>query len=191
MEGAMRALRQLLLRTLGVYTLIARLLSYTSHTPHSQHIILPIHRYYQTATLAMLSSSALNHLLKEQQLKEGFTKARLEQYTIPLGIYNKQHPEPTALDILRYRYHHGTNLGSIFVLQRMFCPSIFEKVAEGTNELDAVKSWMYAEGLTKTRQRFELFWKNAISDRDIEDMKKAQCESRLLRGLSGIAFRFN
>ena len=47
-------------------------------------------------------------------------------------------PPPTALDVLRYRYHHGVNLGGVFVLERWLFPSMFPSCAEGASELDAV-----------------------------------------------------
>lgn len=43
---------------------------------------------------------------------------------------------PTVTDVLRYRYHHGTNLGTIFVLEQWLSPSMF--VSGGSSELDAV-----------------------------------------------------
>lgn len=46
---------------------------------------------------------------------------------------------PTAIDIFRYRYQHGTNLGSIFVLEKWLHPKMFEKDAQGSSELEAVK----------------------------------------------------
>lgn len=45
---------------------------------------------------------------------------------------------PTNLDILRYRSHHGANLGSIFVLEKWLFPAMFEPGASGGSELDAV-----------------------------------------------------
>lgn len=50
-------------------------------------------------------------------------------------------PPPTLLDLLRYRSHHGVNLGSIFVLEKWLFPGMFEHVAQGegaSSELDAV-----------------------------------------------------
>ena len=48
---------------------------------------------------------------------------------------------PTPLDTLRYRSHHGTNLGSIFVLEKWLFPSMFEPNARGDSELDAVTAY--------------------------------------------------
>ena len=47
-------------------------------------------------------------------------------------------PVPSPRDVLRYRYHHGTNLGSIFVLERWLHGSMFVQEATGHSELAAV-----------------------------------------------------
>ncbi|KAF2264928.1 glycoside hydrolase [Lojkania enalia] len=75
--------------------------------------------------------------------------------------------EPTCRDIFRYRYHHGTNLGSIFVLERWLHPSQFPDGASGSSELAAVQAWVNEIGLEETRKRVEERWANAMSDEDI------------------------
>ncbi len=50
---------------------------------------------------------------------------------------------PELKDILRYRYHHGANLGSIFVLERWLFGSMYDVGAAGSSELDAVVSYGY------------------------------------------------
>ena len=47
---------------------------------------------------------------------------------------------PTADDIFHYRYHHGTNLGSIFVLEKWLTGSTYATGCMGDSELDAVKA---------------------------------------------------
>jgi hypothetical protein len=47
---------------------------------------------------------------------------------------------PTAKDILRYRSHHGVNLGGIFVLERWLFPNMFDSSVAGDSEHDAVIS---------------------------------------------------
>jgi len=47
---------------------------------------------------------------------------------------------PSPLDVLRYRYHHGTNLGSIFVLEQWLSGSMFVEGSRGGSELDAVNA---------------------------------------------------
>ncbi|KAF2676106.1 glycoside hydrolase family 5 protein [Lentithecium fluviatile CBS 122367] len=84
--------------------------------------------------------------------------------------------DATALDILRYRYHHGTNLGSIYVLERWLFPSRFPENAGGTSELEAVKAWVDKIGIDATKVKFEEAWENALSDADIGWLKnEAKC----------------
>lgn len=49
---------------------------------------------------------------------------------------------PSPLDVLRYRYNHGTNLGSVFVLEKWLNPSMFVAGAQGESELDAVHAYV-------------------------------------------------
>lgn len=76
--------------------------------------------------------------------------------------------EPTPLDIIRYRYHHATNLGSIYVIERWLQPSRFPDGAEGSSELASVKAWVDKIGLEATKQKFEEQWANAVSEDDIQ-----------------------
>ena len=43
----------------------------------------------------------------------------------------------TPLDVLQYRYHHGSNLGGIFVLEQWLFPSMYDQGVKGASELDA------------------------------------------------------
>ncbi|KAJ8108963.1 hypothetical protein OPT61_g7806 [Boeremia exigua] len=74
---------------------------------------------------------------------------------------------PTALDILRYRYHHGTNLGSVFVIEKWLQPSRFPDGAEGSSELAAVKAWVDKEGIDCARHRYEQHWSSIVTDEAI------------------------
>lgn len=96
-----------------------------------------------------------------------------QQHQFPGQLYNhhgqwhhQDHTirEPTPLDILRYRYHHGTNLGSVYVIERWLVPSSFPEGAEGSSELAAVKAWVDQIGIEATKQKFEERWANAVSD---------------------------
>ncbi|KAL5381720.1 hypothetical protein PMIN06_010551 [Paraphaeosphaeria minitans] len=78
---------------------------------------------------------------------------------------------PSALDILRYRYHHATNLGSVYVLERWLSPSRFPQETSGSSELEAVKSWVAKIGAEQTKKMFETAWANAILDEDIVWLK--------------------
>ncbi|KFY27770.1 hypothetical protein V493_03326 [Pseudogymnoascus sp. VKM F-4281 (FW-2241)] len=82
----------------------------------------------------------------------------------------------THQDIFRYRYHHGTNLGSIFVLERWLFPSLFS--GPGESELAAVTSSLSAIGLDKTRECWQNHWDSALSDDDIQFLvHEAKCTS--------------
>ncbi|KAF2786437.1 glycoside hydrolase family 5 protein [Melanomma pulvis-pyrius CBS 109.77] len=84
--------------------------------------------------------------------------------------------EPTAIDILRYQYHHGTNLGSIYVLERWLYPSMFPDDASGSSELEAIKSWVGKIGIEATKQKFEEHWNNVVTDADIDWLRnEAKC----------------
>jgi aryl-phospho-beta-D-glucosidase BglC (GH1 family) len=76
--------------------------------------------------------------------------------------------DPTPLDIIRYRYHHGTNLGSVYVIERWLQPSRFPDGAEGSSELAAVKAWVDKIGIEATQRKFEDYWASAISEDDIQ-----------------------
>ena len=47
---------------------------------------------------------------------------------------------PTAADVFNYRYHHGTNLWSIFVLEDWLSYTMYVDVQKGKSELDAVRT---------------------------------------------------
>ena len=49
---------------------------------------------------------------------------------------------PKPLDVLRYRYHHGANLGGCFVLEKWLFPGMFEHATKGDSELDAVQAYV-------------------------------------------------
>lgn len=72
--------------------------------------------------------------------------------------------DPSALDILRYRYHHATNLGSVYVLERWLSPSRFPTGCKGTSELEAVKAWVAKTGVDETKKLFEAAWEGAVLD---------------------------
>lgn len=86
----------------------------------------------------------------------------------PTGHHNSQGiSEPTSLDILRYRYHHGTNLGSVYVIEKWLQPSRFPEGAEGSSEFAAVKAWVDREGIDGAKQRFEEHWSSIVTDEAI------------------------
>ncbi|KAL6717676.1 Glucan 1,3-beta-glucosidase 3 [Lecanora helva] len=75
---------------------------------------------------------------------------------------------PTAQDVLRYRSHHGANLGSIFVLEKWLFPSMFETEARGDSELAAVTASLKKFGVEGTRHRWEQHWTSALSDAELD-----------------------
>jgi hypothetical protein len=84
--------------------------------------------------------------------------------------------DPTPLDIIRYRYHHGTNLGSVYVIERWLQPSRFPDGAEGSSELAAVKAWVDKVGIEATQRKLEDYWASAVSEDDIQWLvNKAKC----------------
>ncbi|PVH87315.1 glycoside hydrolase family 5 protein [Cadophora sp. DSE1049] len=85
---------------------------------------------------------------------------------------------PTVLDLLRYRFHWGTNLGSIFVLEKWLSGSMFVGSSSGDHELAAVTAAVNELGIDGARAKWEAHWKNAVSDQDFEWLvKQARCTS--------------
>ncbi|RDW94563.1 glycoside hydrolase-2 [Coleophoma crateriformis] len=85
-------------------------------------------------------------------------------------------PDPT--EVLRYRYHHGTNLGSIFVLEQWLHGSMFPPNTGGSSECDAVYNSLHLNGLEATRQKWEQHWRSALTDGDLDWLaKEARCTS--------------
>lgn len=100
--------------------------------------------------------------------------------------------DPTSLDILRYRYHHGTNLGSIYVLERWLFPSRFPQETKGSSELEAVKAWVEKVGVEAAKKQFEKAWETAISDQDIDWLKnEAKCKRLSLSQVFSIQKRLS
>lgn len=93
------------------------------------------------------------------------------QYNIP--------PAPTSDDIFRYRYHHGTNLGSIFVLEKWLSSSMFSPNATSaqSSELEAVKASVNAIGIDATRAKWEAHWQSALTSSDIQYLTSVSCTS--------------
>lgn len=75
---------------------------------------------------------------------------------------------PSTLDIIRYRYHYGVNLGSVYVLEKWLFGSAFppSTTDKQTSELEAVKAWTQEIGLEATREKFEARWGDEIKKID-------------------------
>ncbi|KAL9120789.1 MAG: hypothetical protein Q9187_002654 [Circinaria calcarea] len=104
---------------------------------------------------------------------EGYSQ---EQVPIQDNVSSEIRP-PTQLDVLRYRYHHGANLGGIFVLEKWLYGSMFEPEAKGGSELDAVSASIAVRGVDATREKWEAHWSSALSDHPDLDFLAAYCTS--------------
>ncbi|KAK5136408.1 hypothetical protein LTR08_003534 [Meristemomyces frigidus] len=83
---------------------------------------------------------------------------------------------PTPADVTRYRYHHGTNLGSVFILEKWLTNHMFPPGAPGSSELAAAEAWVKNEGLDAARARFEKHWRDYVSDSDLDWLRDvAKC----------------
>jgi hypothetical protein len=85
---------------------------------------------------------------------------------------------PSLSDLYRYRYTHGVNLGSVFVLEKWLTPSMFTSptASSGGSELDAVLSSVSSTGLQATKTKWESHWRNAVTEQDFEWLVKvARC----------------
>lgn len=88
----------------------------------------------------------------------------------------KDLPPVTRQDVTRYRYHHGCNLGSLFVQERWLTPSMFPEGSQGSSELAAAENWTQKIGMDGARQRFEQHWRDLVSDADLEWLRdEAKC----------------
>ncbi|GAM90276.1 hypothetical protein ANO11243_083180 [Dothideomycetidae sp. 11243] len=84
---------------------------------------------------------------------------------------------PTQLDLYRYRYQNGTNLGSVFCLESWLTGSMFPKGA-GPSELDAATASVQEHGIEDARKKFEHHWHDYVTDADLDWLsKEAKCNS--------------
>ena len=72
------------------------------------------------------------------RVRSPFKRRDMDQRVLKEDDVSSSIRNPTVTDVMRYRYHHGTNLGSIFVLEQWLSPSMFVNGAGGSSELDAV-----------------------------------------------------
>ena len=87
-------------------------------------------------------------------------------------------PPPTSADITRYRYQFGTDIGSIFILERWLTPSMFPNNTAGQSELSAVQGWIKLQGIQKTTALFEKHWNEYVSDADLDWLRdQGKCTS--------------
>ncbi|KAJ9608450.1 Glucan 1,3-beta-glucosidase 3 [Cladophialophora chaetospira] len=94
------------------------------------------------------------------------------------SVPTQQVGPPTSADVLRYRYQHGTNLGSIFILEQWLFGSLYDQGVTGSSELDAINASINTRGLEATRQKWEAHWNSALTDSDLDWLvKSARCNS--------------
>jgi aryl-phospho-beta-D-glucosidase BglC (GH1 family) len=121
--------------------------------------------------------------LKDQSSLPGQQPPARQQSNSPIPPQNgpSRIAPPTALDVIRYRYHHGVNLGSIFVLEQWLHPSMFPASSPGGAELDAVTHSLQTLGLEATRAKWEQHWASAVSAADLSWLvNEAHCTSMRL-----------
>lgn len=88
-------------------------------------------------------------------------------------------PAPTYDDVIRYRYHHGVNLGSVFVLEKWLTDSAFPPDTPGgqTSELACVDLCVQKMGIEATRMKFEERWTSCMAAADWDWLiNKANCK---------------
>jgi hypothetical protein len=99
--------------------------------------------------------------------KPSYPAQQQQQSQMPMTDQPASLQEPSPLDVLRYRYQHGTNFGSIFVLEKWLTGSMYQEGSDSA-ELAAVTGNIKAMGLDAARQKFENHWETYISDSDLD-----------------------
>lgn len=92
-------------------------------------------------------SSTLNlrrHIREQRSIREGLRRNHMLCDSRESDEYDTTQPI-TELDILRYRYHHGANLGGVFVLEKFLAPNMFDG-CEKDSENEAVMQWVLPPG---------------------------------------------
>ncbi|MCJ1307079.1 Glucan 1,3-beta-glucosidase 3 [Agyrium rufum] len=84
-------------------------------------------------------------------------------------------PIANDLDIFRYRYHHGANLGGIFVLEKWLFSEMFDEGCSGDSELDAVQTSLKRHGLSETRNKWEAHWASPLKQELIAQLLERHC----------------
>jgi hypothetical protein len=71
---------------------------------------------------------------------------------------------PTPIDVIRYRYHYGVNLGAVHVLEKWIFSSAFPPTASAvqSSEFECVKACTEQNGTDVTRAEFEARWHHCM-----------------------------
>jgi hypothetical protein len=88
---------------------------------------------------------------------------------------------PTPAEVLRSRYHHGVNLGAVYVLEKWLFNSAFPPNSPDgqSSELEAVKAWTTKIGSDAAKTKFEDRWATCVSDTDFDWLLNvAHCSSK-------------
>jgi aryl-phospho-beta-D-glucosidase BglC (GH1 family) len=108
--------------------------------------------------------------------KPSYPAQQQQQSQMPISDQPASLQEPSSSDVYRYRYQHGTNFGSIFVLEKWLTGSMYPENADSA-ELAAVTGNIKAMGLDAARQKFENHWETYISDSDLDWLaNQAHCK---------------
>jgi aryl-phospho-beta-D-glucosidase BglC (GH1 family) len=137
--------------------------------------------------LIIFASLVINYIWRDPEIratmKKFFNKAKsmlddnesaggsfpgTQQQQVPMQDGPSSIQAPSSTDVYRYRYHHGANCGSIFILERWLTGSMFHDKTDGSSELAAVEKWVKEDGIDKTRERFEKHWRDYVSDGDLD-----------------------
>jgi hypothetical protein len=158
-------------------------MSYTIHLTTSQDHFSS-HFYFSNITSLHLIFIALYILLPltphnktHSQLLISFHPNEMSNPTAPPPVPISP---PTPLECLRYRYHHGCNLGSVYVVEKWITSSAFPANASDSqsSELAAVTLSVNQIGIDATRTKFEARWTGSVTDADWDWLcNKAQCET--------------
>ncbi|KAF1984012.1 glycoside hydrolase family 5 protein [Aulographum hederae CBS 113979] len=117
---------------------------------------------------------------KAEQTYNAPQKRSMDEQQQVLAVNPPPAGQPSRLDVMRYRYHHGTNLGSIYVLEKWLHPSMFPSnaPANATAELPAAQLAIKEMGTDGARAKFQRHWDSAISDDDFRWLvNDAHCTS--------------
>lgn len=121
---------------------------------------LPIHPLTQTNYLGTLPKPTMKKLISKLTPSSSSHPHLHPQPNEPNTIY-----PPTLLDILRYRFHHGTNLGSNFLLENWLFPALFPSSSSSSDdELTLVSTSLSTHGLAHTREILTSHYRSALSD---------------------------
>lgn len=111
-------------------------------------------------------NKAKAHLNKDDS-QQSFPGQQQQHGQQPLTEGPSSIQAPTTQDVLRYRYQHGCNIGSVFVLEKWLTSHMYPEGADSA-ELAAVSGNYKQKGADATRDQFEKHWREYVSDQDLD-----------------------